>query len=52
VVEARWALDEGRVMRMGQVRVCHTVRHDIVCEHGDTGCLAHEGRHRREGPFH
>jgi hypothetical protein len=52
VVEARWAAEEGRVMRMGQVRGCHTVRHVIVCEDGDTGCLAHEERHRREGAFH
>jgi hypothetical protein len=52
VVEARWAPNEGRVMRMGQVRGCYTVRHIIVCEEGDTRCLAHEERHRREGPFH
>jgi hypothetical protein len=52
VVEARWASNEGRLMQMGRVRGCHTVRHVIVCEDGDTGCLAHEERHRREGAFH
>jgi hypothetical protein len=52
VVEARWAPNEGRVIRMGQVRGCHTVRHVIVCEEGDTVCLAHEERHKREGAFH
>jgi hypothetical protein len=52
VVEARWAAEEGRVMRMGQVRGCHTVRHIIVCEDGDSRCLAHEERHKREGAFH
>jgi hypothetical protein len=52
VVEARWASNEGRVMRMGQVRGCYTVRHIIVCEEGDTRCLAHEERHKREGAFH
>jgi hypothetical protein len=52
VVEARWAPDEGRVMQTGRVRGCSTVRHIIVCEDGDTGCLAHEERHQREGPFH
>jgi hypothetical protein len=52
VVEARWAPEEGRAMRMGQVRGCHTVRHVIVCEDGDAACLGHEERHRREGPFH
>jgi hypothetical protein len=52
VIEARWASDEGRVMRVGQVRGCYTIRHIIVCEEGDGGCLAHEGRHKREGAFH
>jgi hypothetical protein len=52
VVEARWASDEGRVLRTGQVRGCYTVRHIIVCEDGDSRCLAHEERHRREGAFH
>jgi hypothetical protein len=52
VVEARWAANEGRLMRMGRVRGCHTVRHVIVCEDGDTACLAHEERHKREGAFH
>jgi hypothetical protein len=52
VVEARWAPNEGRVMRMGQVRGCHTIRHVIVCEDGDTACVTHEERHKREGAFH
>jgi hypothetical protein len=53
MVEARWgAPSEGRLMRTGQVRGCYTVRHIIVCEDGDNGCLAHEERHKREGPFH
>lgn len=52
LVEARWAADEGRQIRTGQVRGCYTVRHIIVCEGGDTACLAHEERHKREGAFH
>jgi hypothetical protein len=52
MVEARWAPNEGRVLRVGQVRGCYTVRHIIVCEDGDTACLQHEERHKREGAFH
>jgi hypothetical protein len=52
MVEARWASSEGRLMRTGQVRGCYTIRHIIVCEDGDNGCLAHEERHKREGAYH
>jgi hypothetical protein len=31
---------------------CYTVRHIIVCEDGNAGCLAHEERHKHEGAFH
>jgi hypothetical protein len=52
MVEARWASSEGRLMRTGHVRGCYTIRHIIVCEDGDNGCLAHEERHKREGAYH
>jgi len=50
--EARWASNEGRTIRLGQVSGCHTVRHIIVCTEGDAACVAHEERHRSEGAFH
>jgi hypothetical protein len=52
IVEARWAPNEGRVIQRGPVRGCYTRRHIIVCEDGDSACLAHEERHKREGAFH
>ncbi len=50
--EGRWAAAEGRTMQLGRVAGCHTVRHIIVCSDEDGACLAHEERHRAEGPFH
>jgi hypothetical protein len=44
VVEARWAPNEGRLVRLGQVHGCYMVRHIIVCEEGNGACLQHLSR--------
>lgn len=50
--EARWASNEGRLMQLGRVGGCYTVRHIIVCTDDDAACIAHEELHRSEGAFH
>ena len=52
LAEARYAAAEGRMLQLGRVRGCHTVRHVIVCAEDDVACVAHEERHRSDGAFH
>jgi hypothetical protein len=44
VMEARWAPDEGRQLRLGQVHGCYLIRHIVVCEEGNAACLRHLAR--------
>jgi hypothetical protein len=48
VVEARWAPNEGRHLRLGQVHGCYMIRHIVVCEEGNAACL--QQLDRQPGP--